>query len=121
MEKKEIKISLTTFVVCVIILILLVAIGMMTMYIINQNKTLEESKIEMQNKEKALQNEIQREKETGFVNNSTQQVTNQTQTSVTQTQEQTVKETQTTDNNAVVTNNQQTESLNKRLYIINCI
>ena len=55
MEKKQVKISLGTFIVGIIAIILVVAVVIMGIQISNQNKALEESQIAMANKEKELQ------------------------------------------------------------------
>ena len=57
MEKKHIKISLGTFIVSIIAIILIVAVIIMGIQISNQNKALEESKIAIANKKKELQQE----------------------------------------------------------------
>ena len=55
MEKKQIKLSLGTFIFCIITIILAVIVVIMGIQMSNQNKALEESKIAMENKEKELQ------------------------------------------------------------------
>ena len=57
MEKKQVKMSLGTFIVGIIAIILVVAVVIMGIQISNQNKALEESQIAMENKEKELQEE----------------------------------------------------------------
>lgn len=54
MEKKQIKISLATFIESIIAIILVAVIIIMGIHISNQNKALEESQIAMANKENAL-------------------------------------------------------------------
>lgn len=66
MEKKQIKISLGTFIASIIIVILFAVIVVMGMHILNQNKAIEESQVAMANKE----NEIAIEKNTQYENNA---------------------------------------------------
>ncbi len=67
MEKKQIKMSLGTFIVSVIAIILVVVIVIMAIQMSNQNKALEESQIAMANKE----NELQKETTTKVTNTPT--------------------------------------------------
>lgn len=57
MEKKHIKISLGTFIVSIIAVILVAIIVVMGMHILNQNKVIEKSKVVTENKEKESQEE----------------------------------------------------------------
>ena len=64
MEKKQIKLSLGTFIFGIIAIILAVVVVIMGIHIANQNKTLEESRIAMENRQdvpqpnQSLQNDI---------------------------------------------------------------
>ncbi len=76
-EKKEITIGLGTLIVGIVIVLLLVVIGIMAVYIINQNKEIETSKIAIQSKEKELQNKIETEMNTISINSNNIQQENQ--------------------------------------------